>query len=73
MATRIVLSDADLAALPADGKRYELHKGELYVTAATRPRHQLVVGSLHLILAEHLRRRAWARYTSPRSTWSSRM
>jgi Uma2 family endonuclease len=57
MATRLILTYADLAALPADGKRYELHEGELYVTAAPRPRHQQVVGNLHLIIAQHVRRR----------------
>src|SRR5262245_49029963 len=56
MATRSILTYADLAALPADGKRYELHEGEIYVTAAPRPRHQQVVGNLHLIIAEHVRR-----------------
>ena len=56
MATRVVLTYADLAALPADGKRYELHEGEIYMTAAPRPRHQLVVGNLYLIMAEHVRR-----------------
>ena len=34
MATRIVLTYADLVAMPADGKRYELHEGEIYMTAA---------------------------------------
>jgi Uma2 family endonuclease len=56
MATRVVLTYADFAALPADGKRYELHEGEISVTAAPRTRHQLVVGNLHLLLAPHARR-----------------
>ena len=56
MATRIVLTYADLVAIPSDGKRYELHEGEIYMTAAPRPRHQQVVGNLHLILAAHVRR-----------------
>jgi Uma2 family endonuclease len=56
MATRVVLTYADLVALPADGKRYELHEGEIYVTASPRPRHQKVVGNLYLIIAEHVRR-----------------
>jgi Uma2 family endonuclease len=56
MATRIVLTYADLVALPADGKRYELHEGEIYVTATPRPRHQQVIGNLYLIIAEHVRR-----------------
>src|SRR5262245_57715770 len=56
MATRVILTYADLVDLPADGKRYELHEGEIYVTASPRPRHQMVVGNLHLIIAEHVRR-----------------
>jgi Uma2 family endonuclease len=56
MATRVVLTYADLAALPADGKRYELHEGEIYVTAAPRPRHQQVIGNLFLIITEYVRR-----------------
>lgn len=56
MATRVVLTYADFAALPADGKRYELHEGEISVTASPRPRHQIVVGNFHLILAQHVRR-----------------
>jgi Uma2 family endonuclease len=56
MGTRIVLTYADLAAMPADGKRYELHEGEISMTPAPRPRHQQVVGNLYLIVAEHVRR-----------------
>ena len=56
MATRVILTYADLAALPADGKRYELHEGEIYMTAAPRPRHQQVIGNLYLIIADHVRR-----------------
>jgi Uma2 family endonuclease len=55
MAIRVVLTYADLATLPADGNRYELHEGEISVTAAPRPRHQLVVGNIYLILAGHVR------------------
>ena len=56
MGVRVVLTYEDLAALPADGKRYELHEGEISITAAPRPRYQQVVGNLYLILAEHVRR-----------------
>ena len=58
--TRIVLTYDDLAALPAGGlryERYELHEGEIFVTASPRTRHQEVVGNLYLILAEHVRTR----------------
>jgi hypothetical protein len=32
MSSRIILTYEDYAALPNDGKRYELHEGELSVT-----------------------------------------
>jgi Uma2 family endonuclease len=53
--TKIVLTYEDFAALPDDGKRYELHEGELSVTPAPTPRHQLVIGNLHFILTAHIR------------------
>ena len=36
----VVLTYDDYAALPADGRRYEIHDGELSVTAAPSPQHQ---------------------------------
>lgn len=53
--TRIVLTYEDFAALPNDGKRYELHEGELSVTPAPSPLHQGVLGNLFLILAPYVR------------------
>lgn len=45
-------SYAEFARLPSDdGNRYEIIAGELEVTPAPRPRHQLVVGRLHATLA----------------------
>lgn len=41
---------ADLDALPDDGNRYELIDGALVVTPAPSPRHQSVVGRLHVLL-----------------------
>lgn len=41
---------ADLAALPDDGLQYELADGVLLVSPAPRPRHQVVLGELHLVL-----------------------
>jgi Uma2 family endonuclease len=43
---------ADLQHLPDDGNRYEVVRGELFVTPAPSPRHQ----DLLYMLAEHLRR-----------------
>jgi hypothetical protein len=40
MPTRAVLTYSDYAALPDDGRHYELHRGELSVTPAPGTRHQ---------------------------------
>jgi Uma2 family endonuclease len=48
---------ADLAAMPDDGQRYEIIDGELFVTPAPTPGHQMVLTpliiSLHSYLAAH--------------------
>ncbi|MBI2152688.1 MAG: Uma2 family endonuclease [Candidatus Rokubacteria bacterium] len=54
---RVILTYKDYEALPADGRRYELHEGELSVTPAPSPRHQRIVGALHLMLAQHVNSR----------------
>ena len=54
---RVILTYKDYEALPADGRRYEIHDGELSVTAAPSPQHQLVIGNLYLILRQHVRSR----------------
>ena len=54
---RVILTYKEYEVLPADGRRYELHDGELSVTAAPSPRHQLVIGNLYLILRQHVRSR----------------
>ncbi len=41
---------ADLAEIPDDGLQYELADGVLLVSPAPRPRHQVVVGELYLLL-----------------------
>src|SRR5690349_12152092 len=55
--TRVVLTYADYAALPDDGRRYELHEGELVVTPAPSTRHQRVIGNLYVMLRGYLRAR----------------
>ncbi len=47
---------ADLLALPEDGRRYEIHGGELVVVAAPRVRHQLVVHEVATVLSDYGRR-----------------
>ena len=51
-----VFHTADMVrALPDDGKRYETVHGELLVTPAPRPLHQVVVGRLQDALTQYLR------------------
>src|SRR5207245_1654563 len=50
MPARIVLTYRDYDALPADGRRDELHDGELLVTAAPSGSHQRVVGRSFALL-----------------------
>jgi len=54
MATRAGLTYRDYAALPDDGRRYELHQGELSVTAAPGTRHQGTVIALASRLYDHV-------------------
>jgi|ERR1051326_887413 Uma2 family endonuclease len=53
--TKIVLTYEDFAALPDDGKRYELHEGELSVTPSPGRRHQTILGNLFVLLTLHVR------------------
>ncbi len=50
MSSRVVLTYHDFAALPADGRRYELHDGALSATAAPVPDHQHVLLELAVVL-----------------------
>src|SRR5215470_5149469 len=54
MPARIVLTYRDYEALPADGRRYELHDGELLVTAAPGLPHQRLVGDFFVLLRQHV-------------------
>jgi Uma2 family endonuclease len=54
MPARVVLTYRDYEALPADGRRYELHEGELLVTAAPGLPHQRLVGDLFVLLRQHV-------------------
>ncbi len=50
MHTRAKLNYGDLELLNDEGKRYELHEGELLVTAAPTGKHQKVFSRLFVIL-----------------------
>jgi len=50
----VVLTYEDYAALPADGRRYEIHDGELSVTPAPSPEHQMIIGNLYAVLRQHV-------------------
>ncbi len=54
---RVILTYKDYEVLPADGRRYELHEGELSVTPAPSPQHQLISGNLYDILRQHVKSR----------------
>jgi len=48
----------DYAALPDDGKRYEIHDGELWEMAAPSTLHQILLGRLFRVLDTHVTARA---------------
>ena len=54
---RVILTYKDYEALPPDGRRYELHDGELSVTPAPSPRHQRILRNLSAIIWQHVRTR----------------
>jgi Uma2 family endonuclease len=55
MATqRVVLTYEDYAELPNDGRRYEIHEGELSVTPSPGTPHQQIIGNLNDVLRRHV-------------------
>ena len=54
MTARITLTYQDYVALPDDGKRYEIHDGELSVTPAPTSLHQIVSARLFRVLDAHV-------------------
>ena len=54
---RAVLTYSDYAALPDDGRRYELHWGELSVTPSPGTRHQDAVLALGSLLRAYVKSR----------------
>lgn len=45
----------DYAAMPDDGRRYELIEGELHVMPSPGTRHQMVLGNLIMLIDDHVR------------------
>ena len=65
-AVKVVLTYEDYVLLPDDGRRYEIHDGELSVTPAPGRRHQWVVVKLTVALHEHVTARDLGEvYVSP--------
>ena len=63
---RVVLTYRDYAALPDDGRRYELHDGELSVTPAPGPRHQDIVLNVATLVRAHVAARGLGKvYVAP--------
>ncbi len=58
MTARVALTYQDYVALPDDGKRYEIHDGELSVTPAPSSLHQIVLGELFRVLSAHVTARS---------------
>lgn len=57
MTTRTYWTYADYAALPEDGKRYEIHDGELCELTGPSFAHQIVSGNLYDVLRAHVKAR----------------
>lgn len=57
MNARVAVTYRDYAALPDDGKRYEIHDGELFEMAAPTTLHQILLLSLAQVLNSHVRER----------------
>lgn len=58
VSARVILTYDDYAALPDDGRRYELYEGELIeMSPSPRPGHQTVIGNLYVLMAEYVRGR----------------
>ena len=57
MTARLALTYQDYAALPDDGRRYEVHDGELFLMAAPTPLHQIVLLNLATFLDAYVKAR----------------
>jgi Uma2 family endonuclease len=52
--SKVVTTYRDYAALPDDGKRYELYDGELIELPSPTLRHQRAIGNLYALLRAHV-------------------
>ena len=51
----VVLTYRDYATLPDDGRRYEIHDGELSVTPAPGSAHQMISADLYDVVKAHVK------------------
>lgn len=60
MATNIepLMTVTDLEAMPADGNRYEVIEGELFVSCAPGLTHQQISGNIHYLIRSYLEENA---------------
>ncbi len=58
---------AELDRLPDDGNRYELLDGELFVTPAPSPAHELLASVLHSLLSPYVRAHRLGHVFTPRA------
>ena len=61
MVTRTILTYGDYAALPDDGRRHELHEGELSLIPAPGTHHQSILIGLGALLHRHVTERGLGR------------
>lgn len=59
MSTKILLTYEDYLALPNDGKRYEIIRGNLYVLTTPVTRHQVVLARLFEAMADFSDTERW--------------
>ncbi len=57
-AERVILTYKDYEALPDDGRQYEIHEGELFVTPAPTPKHQFTSQNLFIPMHAHVSSRS---------------
>ncbi|MEK7747739.1 MAG: Uma2 family endonuclease [Nitrospirota bacterium] len=53
-AGEIILTYDDYAAIPNDGKRYEIIEGDILMSPAPRPKHQKAIGNLYWVIRTYL-------------------